>query len=201
MRLATLFCVGSVILYTLLTPSLATSATMSFSVYTAATTGNNETRLYMSASVVDNSQGCSHGNYETTARIVSPSNRTATSTSSGLQASTSIAINAEVGTYQMVTTGCYRCSCIGYGLAGFGSAIPKILQVYHSRYKKGNDPDGTCPSLTNRYNADNCSAQCQQAYKCLPYTSTWAAVDGWIISGQCMPGLPVPLSAQPPCSP
>jgi hypothetical protein len=50
---------------------------MSFSIYTDAWSDSGQDTLYMYASVVDNSSGCSHGGYMTNARITSPSGRLA----------------------------------------------------------------------------------------------------------------------------
>jgi hypothetical protein len=70
--------------------------------------------------VIDGRSGCSHSNYFTTVSVYSPSSRSATSSSGGLYASTSIPISAEFGDYTVATTGSYQCSCIFGGTAGFG---------------------------------------------------------------------------------
>jgi hypothetical protein len=199
MRTAKAGWLGSVVCAVLLNASPSYAFTMSFSVYTTSAAGSNETRLYMYATVSDNSSGCVHGSYATTARIVSPTNRTATSQSSGLQASTSILFSGEVGNYSLVTTGSYTCSCIGGGTAGFGGSTTALVSVYHGRYLKGPDPNNDCHGV-QRYNPYQCAAMCMQPYKCLPFTTDWAAVDGWVVAGYCSPGIPWPVSSMPPCS-
>jgi hypothetical protein len=97
----------------------AAAQTMSFSV-------NNDTALagdglYLYGDVVDDSSGCSHGGYSTTAEIYSPSGRSASSQSSGLSASTFLALNGESGDYTVDTRGTYQCSCIFGGTAGYGN--------------------------------------------------------------------------------
>jgi hypothetical protein len=67
------------------------------------------------------SSGCSHGGYSTTAEIYSPSGRSASSQSSGLSASTFLALNGESGDYTVDTRGTYQCSCIFGGTAGYGN--------------------------------------------------------------------------------
>jgi hypothetical protein len=99
---------------------------MSFSVYMDTTPG--ESSLYMVTSVADNSWGCSHGGYMTTARLTSPSGRTVASQSSGLQASTSLDYNDEYGDYSVATDGSYQCSCIFGGTAGFGGSQTTFVQ-------------------------------------------------------------------------
>lgn len=59
--------------------------TMSFSVYTTANPANNSYAVGMYTNVVDNSTGCAHSGYSTTAKIISPTGRTASSTSNGSQ--------------------------------------------------------------------------------------------------------------------
>lgn len=76
------------------TSSLA--GTMSFSVYDDASVSNN--RLVAYTTVHDNSSGCTHGSYSTKVTIYSPSQRSATSTASGLQANVSLAISGRLVT-------------------------------------------------------------------------------------------------------
>lgn len=124
------FCVLVIGLY--VHPVFAQS--MSFSVYTNATAGYGNVNI--SGSVLDNSTGCSHSGYSTTATISSPSSRGASSTGSGLSASASLAIDGEFGTYSMTVTGSYQCSCIGGGRAGYGGAqsLPVPRPTYAQPY-------------------------------------------------------------------
>lgn len=99
--------------------------TMSFSVYTNPTAGYGWVNV--ASSVLDNSSGCSHWGHTTTAAIYSPSSRSASSTSGGMQAGASLSISAEFGTYSTVTTGSYHCSCIFGGNAGYGGGQPIVV--------------------------------------------------------------------------
>jgi len=99
-------------------PSVVAAQSMSFSVYTAPSAANGS--VTVESTVLDYSTGCSHWNYATTAKIYSPSNRSATSTSNGLSAYTSLSFDSEFGTYTTATTGTYNCSCIFGSAAGFG---------------------------------------------------------------------------------
>ena len=92
---------------------------MSFSIYTDVTQSQNLT-MEMYATVIDNSWGCTHSGYMTTAHITSPSGRHASHQSSGLHGSVSIPILDEYGDYTVTTSGSYGCSCIFGGTAGYG---------------------------------------------------------------------------------
>jgi hypothetical protein len=98
----------------------AAAQTMSFSTYSDAA-ANSSGVINMWTTVVDSSSGCSHGNYLTTARVVSPSNRTSSSSSSGLSSSTNLSIDDEWGDYSLVTTGTYQCSCMFNSTISFGA--------------------------------------------------------------------------------
>jgi hypothetical protein len=95
---------------------------MSFSAYNDAS-ANGAGVISLWSTVEDSSSGCSHSNYLTTARIISPNGRQASGTSGGLQAGTSLAINDEFGQYSLVTTASYYCSCSQQN-AGFGNSQP-----------------------------------------------------------------------------
>jgi hypothetical protein len=122
---------------------------MSFSVYTD--TAQTSTTLYVYSTVADHSWGCSHNNYVTTANIVSPSNRQVHTTSSGLQANASLAVNGEFGSYSTYTTGTYFCSCIqitaGYG-GGQSTFVqrPTSLNNYYSGTKTGTPAGCSSPA-------------------------------------------------------
>lgn len=111
---------------------------MSFSVYNGGSVSNGV--VYANSSVIDNSWGCTHSGYWTSATIRSPSGRSAVGQSSGLQASTSLALAGEFGNYQIVTFGTYYCSC-AMATAGFGGGQtlpvkrPYFLHKYADFYK------------------------------------------------------------------
>lgn len=94
--------------------------TMSFSVYTTSSLGSANLTAY--TSVIDHSSGCTHANYTTGITLISPSGRQAQGSSSGLQASATISLGSECGTYTAVTRGTYNCSCFHWQLAAFGGA-------------------------------------------------------------------------------
>lgn len=122
------------VLAVLMIPGISAGQTMSFSVYTdSAVTGDGLT-MYMYATTVDNSSGCSHINYASTATIYSPSGRSASSTYSGLYTTTQMATDFEIGEWGLVTTGTYNCSCIGYGQASYGHNEPVQSVTYRHHY-------------------------------------------------------------------
>lgn len=131
-----------------LVPAPALAQTMSFSVYTDPASGSGY--VYVSSSVLDNSSGCSHWGYLTTAKIYSPSSRSAQSTNGGLSASTSLSLSGEFGTYTTVTTGSYNCSCIFGGLASYGGGQPIVVPkpVYANPYNSLTDRSGTPASCS-----------------------------------------------------
>lgn len=94
--------------------------TMSFSVYTDAS-ADEDGVITMWGNVEDNST-CYHTNYSTTANIVSPSGRTSSTSFSGLEASTSLDIDAEEGNFNVYINGTYHCNCSGM-TAGYGGGF------------------------------------------------------------------------------
>jgi hypothetical protein len=95
---------------------------MSFSVYTDIDQTQDFSSMYVHATVIDSSWGCSHYSYMTTTHIYSPSSRYASSQSSGMQSTTSISIEGEYGECTAYTSGLYNCSCMGGGTAGYGGS-------------------------------------------------------------------------------
>ena len=105
----------------------AQSSGMSFGVQTSTQVYNASLTAY--TNVTDNSWGCVHGGYATTARIYSPTNRTASSQSSGLSASVTLPLNGEYGTFTVVTTVNYGCSCMFNQQVSFSQGVqvqPKV---------------------------------------------------------------------------
>ncbi len=64
---------------------------MSFAVYSDVTLSGDGNTVYNYGSADDNSSGCTHWNYATTAQLNSPTGRSGSGGSSGLSASTSLA--------------------------------------------------------------------------------------------------------------
>jgi hypothetical protein len=126
----------------LLVPSLCDlafgqSSGMSFSVY-------NNTQVYnasldLDGSVLDNSWGCSHGSYSTTARIYSPTNRTAASTSAGLSAEVTLPLNGEYGNFTLVTNVSYTCSCMMNSVVTFSDGRTEQPKVPANVQQAGSD--------------------------------------------------------------
>jgi hypothetical protein len=100
----------------------AHSQTMSFSVYTDAAVQEESLVIYGYVTGSDNSSGCTHNNYAMTANLISPSNRTNPSMSSGFSAQTSLAFDEEEGSYWVTGLGSYSCSCIKYNTAYYGGS-------------------------------------------------------------------------------
>src|SRR5688572_26223661 len=69
-----------------------------------------------------------------TTRLTSPTGRQSSSGSYGLSSNTSLAVNAEEGTWQVQTLGQYYCGCI-HMVVGFGGGITSspMVQVGTSR--------------------------------------------------------------------
>lgn len=166
-------------------PRPAMAQGMSFSTYTDYAIGG-ETTIYMYANTSDNSWGVTHWNYTTTARIYSPSNRSGSSQSSGLQASASIAISGETGYYTMVTTGTYQCSGIFGGVASYGSGINVPLSAYYGRYKKSTEND--CSLGRTKYEAHACDHACMADTKCFYASSAFVQHIGYVLGSTCTPG-------------
>jgi len=88
---------------------------MSFSVYNDPYVGDGS--VDDDADVIDYSSGCTHGGYETTIRVQSPSGRLGSATVGGLSGSASLDIDGEFGDYDLATETSYVCSCIFGGTA------------------------------------------------------------------------------------
>lgn len=111
---------------------------MSFSVYNDVAA--NASTLYYYSTISDNSWGCSHGSYVSTAHILSPSLRSSSSQWNGLSASASISFSGEYGTYDVYTVGTYHCGCIGPpggggGTAGYGGGTEAFFSISTTYYK------------------------------------------------------------------
>jgi hypothetical protein len=189
-NMASRFLIGVLVIFMgLVAAEAAQAGTMNFSVYIdhAAGSGSNNTKLYMYSTAYDNSSGCAHSAYSTTARIYSPSGRLGQTTTSGLSASTNLVVGAEYGSYTLVTNGTYNCSCIGGGTGGYGGTPAVVaIKVFLNSYQKAANNTG-CPVGVNRYNAFNCTKQCMESYKCLfGTTKAYAEVRGWILGSTCI---------------
>lgn len=109
--------------------------TMQMSVYTDATISEDGLTLYSAESAIDQGTCSNHYNYTITAQINAPDGRTASYTSTGLYANTSIAINDVEGDYTLVGTGRYNCGCT-YGVQyGYGSSLSANLEKIIAYYR------------------------------------------------------------------
>lgn len=94
----------------------------SISVYNDASTDGNT--LYAVSTSVDTSTGCSaHGSYSTTARLIAPDGAQSANTSGGMVANTSMAINAQVGTFTGLGTVQLYCGCFAHWVGGGGTSL------------------------------------------------------------------------------
>lgn len=136
-RQLTLWVIGGAVCVMCL-PDTAVGQTMSFSVYHSESLGSGGTIVYATATVSDNSSGCSHGNYSTTIRLYSPSGRSSVSTASGLRVSTSMPVNAEYGTYSISDTVSFQCSCMHYSYvtAGGGGTFQILYKMFTYKFRR-----------------------------------------------------------------
>lgn len=112
-------------------------AGMNFSVYVAPALNSDGTAVYNSVSVQDNSTGCGHSGYSTTATIYDPSGSQASSGGSGFSASASMPLNAD-GNFNFGGSVTYYCSCIqNTAGAGGGVASVPIFRVQAYYYSTG----------------------------------------------------------------
>ena len=96
---------------------------MNFSVYTVGTLSSDGSTIFNSVTVQDNSSGCTHSGYITSANISSPDGRYAPSGGwSGMVANTNIATNSVFGNYALSGSISYYCSCFR-NIAGAGGGI------------------------------------------------------------------------------
>jgi hypothetical protein len=124
------------------TPSYA--GVMSFSVYTDGSLNTGVTTFYATVTTSDNSTGCTHGNYTTQLNIYSPSSRHSVANASGLNASASLPINAEYGTYTVSVTGTYLCSCIFNNTASYGGGGGFGVGLVQTYYQDCTGVAGNC---------------------------------------------------------
>ena len=141
--------------------SLQAHAGMNFSVYTVPSLSQDGLTLYSGATIQDNSTGCSHSTYSTSALINGPNSAQASSGPlsgmsgmSGMSASTSIAVNDNYGDYSFAGTVSYYCSCIN-NVAGAGGGMTAPLVHIKAHYvwngyvyKRCNPQCTVCDALT-----------------------------------------------------
>jgi hypothetical protein len=110
-------------------PSPGVCQTMSFSTYNDINADSDLTTLYGYGSVDDNSSGCSHYNFLTTASIYSPSNRSSSSAQGGYEATTSLSFDAEEGDWAVSDYTTYNCSCMMGGQLAIGMGLPVAVAL------------------------------------------------------------------------
>jgi hypothetical protein len=113
-----------------------------------------------------------------------------------------MAYSAEDGDWTVVSHFSFGCNCAPFGGShtfNIGSGATSQVNGYIARYKYvGEENDEGCAPGFGKYEADSCSHQCQQAFKCLPRANGWPPfyeVIGARVFGKCTPGVPVPKSA------
>lgn len=175
---------------------------MSFSVYTGSGVAGDS--VYVNSTVIDNSQGCSHSGYLTTSRIVSPTNRTSSSTSSGLSASTSLAINGEDGDYQTSTIGIYDCTCLD-GPGGYNGGGPINVKAFTAVFQKDHRDDRIGKWVYEKRDYI-CNGVCQPVRWCSTQECDWLYAKGYKVTTgfgfatcELTPPYPRCASTQPQC--
>jgi hypothetical protein len=118
----------------LLSPAhvLAQTCQYSFSDYNDVYASSDASTIYTYATVYDYS-GCNHSQYTTTAKIYSPSGRTASASGPGLSAETGIAVNNEEGSYTSAVNGTFWCP-VGQTYAGFGFGLTITARILVSTW-------------------------------------------------------------------
>ncbi len=148
----------------LVSPRPVAASGMSFSIYVDADV-DEDGMMDMWTSVVDSSWGCTHSSYYTIAHIVSPTNRTSDSGSSGLQSDANLSVVDDYEDYSAYTTGTYTCSCMFGSTIGFGGSAqvikvrPFIARMIYSHALSDVAPHG--PTSKDRYFKQDCSGFCQ----------------------------------------
>ena len=116
--LAAARCAGVVALFLTLAlmPRLAPAqmSTWNVSIYNVLTETTDDSSMYGTTTVYDNSSGCTHSGYSTTSSLYNASNVLAgTKAMSGLYSSVSAPVNGSAGTWTLVGTVQFNCSCAG----------------------------------------------------------------------------------------
>jgi hypothetical protein len=109
----------------------AQMSTFNVSVYNQLTESADDSTVYASTSVSDNSilGQCGHSDYVTTCQLISPNGPAGTSTQSGLYANVTASNNEYGGTWTLVGTVQLRCSCAGVvGSGGETACIAHLMQ-------------------------------------------------------------------------
>ena len=116
--LAAARCAGVVALFLTLAlmPRLAPAqmSTWNVSIYNVLTETTDDSSMYGTTTVYDNSSGCTHSGYTTTSTLYNASNVLAgTWAMNGLYSSVSAPVNGSGGTWTLVGTVQFHCSCAG----------------------------------------------------------------------------------------
>ena len=162
------FVVVGVLCFVLFGParSAAQSYGMSISAYQDADV-DEDGNMFAWTTVSDDSWGCTHSGYYTVANIVSPTNRTSASGSSGMSASTSLSVVDDYEEYSVYPMMTFNCSC----MKGSSYSIGAPAQIYDVKpfiARMAFDPNdervGTFPHNPNSidvYKRHFCSGYCQ----------------------------------------
>jgi len=178
-----------------LTTRTATAQTMSYSAFSDAY-GDDESIIGYGD--LEDYGGCAQGSPNPYFMELYSPTRYATGSSN-----VSMAYSAEDGDWTVVSHFSFGCNCAPYGgshtfTVGSGATGP--VNGYIARYQFVEQ--GTCVSGFAKYEAYQCSHQCQQASKCFPRINDapqWYDVTGARVFGKCTPGVPLPHSQMPLC--
>ena len=116
------------------------------SVYSDASTDGST--LFATSTRVDNSTGCSaHGSYSTTVTLIAPDGTQAPSTSTGMIANTSMAINGRTtGNFTVTGIMQFYCGCFMHWVGGGGPNLTLSFAItYTQSTSLYSDANGWCP--------------------------------------------------------
>lgn len=114
------------------------------SVYNDATLSEDLSTIYGVSTLVDNSTGCGHGQYSTTIQAIGPNGLIDSVTVSGFAANLTVATGGVAGTYHMLGTGQFFCSCF-YRYVGTGGPEASVVVpcAYVTNFQQDGDGSDT----------------------------------------------------------
>ena len=150
--------------------------------------------------MIDGSSGCSHCNHSSTVTLRSPSNRSASSTSTGLSSSTNLAFSSEEGNYVISTTTYYNCSCQYGARVSFGGGSVWPIGTFRAVFKK-NHYDSLKAKWVYLKDSSYCNGTCQASQWCSTSQYEWLYIYGLRITSPagiaaCIPIPPYPRGSQ-----
>lgn len=181
---------ASVVLLVLLLPTVASSQSMSFSIYTDVTIDTSG-RIHADITGYDNSSGCSHWNHSLPSSIYGPNGG---NTSTSGWSAVSLNLLDDDGDYTIVSNITVNCSCMGgmnYTVSGSNTTANRSRFRAVWDYKQ---PNGSL----HQYNA-KCTHSCQPSRVCIDSTAPFAFMEGFKLVtpaiSVCRPSSPVLTSS------